>query len=46
MHTPGIQKHETMRNTKNDAKLIGTNIKGGLFWFLHASKGEHISTAD
>ena len=45
-YTAGIQKHDTMRITKNDAKLIGGNIKGGLFWFPHTSKGKHLSTSD
>ena len=29
--TPGVQKHRTMRNTKNDANLLGGNIKGEVF---------------
>ena len=33
--TPGIQKHWTIRNTKNDANLLGSNIDGGLFWCVH-----------
>ena len=44
--TPGIQKHGTMRKTVNDANLLGGNIKGGLFWCVHTSKGKHSSTAD
>ena len=46
INTPDIQKHGTMRNTKNNAKLIGDNTKGRLIWFLFKSKCSHLSTAN
>ena len=41
-----IQKHETMRNTNNDAicNLLGGNIKGGLFWCVHMHKCDNAPT--
>ena len=39
--TQGIQKHGTMRITKNDANLLGSNIKGGLFWCIHIHKWDN-----
>ena len=34
IYMPGIQKHGTMRNTKNDTNLLGGNIKSGLFYLF------------
>ena len=45
-HTPGIQKHVTMRNTGNRAKVHIGIIKGELYFFSNNKQCGHLPTAN